>query len=79
MVTKETRWDKPIEMGSEEAVGGKSIPDSGQADVTNTPKSAIDDAIRATLADIELPDPDEIPIPDEMATPPSASVQPHKS
>lgn len=71
--TKESRWEKPAEMT--ESSGETAAV--AQTESIKPPKTteAIDDAIRATLADIALPDPDEIPIPDEMGTPSHAAGQ----
>lgn len=80
-VTKESRWEKPAEMTMTTTSGAAAKSSSSSTEVAaaapateSKSKSAIDDAIRATLADIELPDPDDIPIPDEIATPPTTNA-----
>ena len=64
-VTKESRWEKPTELQEAKLENKrKSAYDNETSKSGNSSKrSAIDDAIRATLADIELPN--EIPTPSD--------------
>ena len=51
-VTKESRWEKPAEYVAQPTI--EAVVQKSQAAVSSA-KSSIDSAIRATLADIELP------------------------
>ncbi|XP_035826647.1 pre-mRNA-processing factor 40 homolog A isoform X2 [Aplysia californica] len=58
-VTKESRWTKPKELGELEAMIAASAPASSVDSPSNKsePSSAIEQAMQATLASIELPPP----------------------
>lgn len=73
-LTKESRWERPAEMTTTTTSSSSSSTKIEQKVTSSSSKSAIDDAIRATLADIDLPDPDDIPIPDEMSSNPSTQT-----